>query len=263
MGSNADVINEAYAAFAKGDVPGLLELVDDGVDWVSPATLPHGGHFTGKDGVLAFFQGIGTTWESLIVEAEGVGEAEDDLVLAVVQRSRTAAERRQRRVRRRPRVHRDQRQDHEVPRVRRPRRATRWMPASAYAPDFPFSHGGRDALQPHGTHVRAGLARCRVPPRHQRVLRRHVRVERARHRAARSEVLLPQRRRRPVHPLRRVAEVHALDRATTTSACCSTTAPRSTSASRRRRRGRPRTSACRSRSTKTSSPAVSRCTRST
>ena len=84
MGSNADVINEAYAAFARGDVPGLLDLVDDGVDWVSPTTLPHGGHFTGKDGVLAFFQGIGAIWESLVVEAEGVGEAEDDLVLAVV-----------------------------------------------------------------------------------------------------------------------------------------------------------------------------------
>ena len=84
MGSNADVINEAYAAFARGDVPGLLDLVDDGVDWVSPATLPHGGHFTGNDGVLAFFQGIGTIWESLTVEAEGVGEAEDNLVLAVV-----------------------------------------------------------------------------------------------------------------------------------------------------------------------------------
>jgi ketosteroid isomerase-like protein len=84
MGTNADVINEAYAAFARGDVPGLLDLMDDGVDWVSPATLPHGGHFTGKDGVLAFFQGIGTIWESLVVEAEGVGEAEDNLVLAVV-----------------------------------------------------------------------------------------------------------------------------------------------------------------------------------
>jgi uncharacterized protein len=84
MASNADVINEAYAAFGRGDIPGLLDLVDDDVDWVSPATLPQGGHFTGKDGVLGFFQGIGAAWESLTVEAEGVGEAEDGLVLAVV-----------------------------------------------------------------------------------------------------------------------------------------------------------------------------------
>jgi ketosteroid isomerase-like protein len=87
MGTNADVVNEAYAAFAKGDVPGLLDLVGEDVDWVSPTTLPHGGHFSGKDGVLAFFQGIGAIWESLVVEAEGVGEAEDDLVLAVVHAS--------------------------------------------------------------------------------------------------------------------------------------------------------------------------------
>ena len=84
MGSNADVINDAYTAFAKGDVPGLLDLVDEGVDWESPATLPHGGHFTGKDGVLAFFQGIGAIWESLTVEADAVAEAEGGLVLAVV-----------------------------------------------------------------------------------------------------------------------------------------------------------------------------------
>ena len=87
MGTNADVVNAAYAAFAKGDVPGLLDLVDDGVDWVSPATLPHGGRFTGKDGVLAFFQGIGSIWASLVVEPEGVGETDDELVLAVVHAS--------------------------------------------------------------------------------------------------------------------------------------------------------------------------------
>ena len=85
MGSNADVVNEAYAAFGRGDIPALLELLDDRVDWVSPATLPHGGHFSGKDGVLEFFQGIGTIWESLTVEAQGVGEAEDNLVFALVQ----------------------------------------------------------------------------------------------------------------------------------------------------------------------------------
>ena len=87
MGSNADVINQAYDAFGTGDIPGLLELVDDSVDWTSPATLPHGGHFSGKAGVLEFFQGIGGTWESLTIDVEGVAEAEDNLVLAVVRGS--------------------------------------------------------------------------------------------------------------------------------------------------------------------------------
>ena len=50
MASNADAINEAYAAFARGDVPGLLDLVDDGVEWVSPATLPHGELRSGGSG---------------------------------------------------------------------------------------------------------------------------------------------------------------------------------------------------------------------
>jgi ketosteroid isomerase-like protein len=89
MAKNVDPVNEAYAAFAKGDIPALLESLSDDVDWSSPATLPHGGDFSGKDGALKFFQGIGATWESLTVEVEDIADAGDGLVVAIVQASGT------------------------------------------------------------------------------------------------------------------------------------------------------------------------------
>jgi ketosteroid isomerase-like protein len=89
MAKNVDLINSAYAAFANGDIPGLLDLVADDVEWSSPATLPHGGHFHGKDGALKFFQGIGGLWESLTVTPDAVGEGGPNLVLAVVSASGT------------------------------------------------------------------------------------------------------------------------------------------------------------------------------
>jgi uncharacterized protein len=89
MASNVDLVNGAYAAFAKGDIPGLLEALSDDVDWSSPGVLPQGGDFSGKDGALKFFQNIGAMWDSLTIEVEGVADTGDGLVLAVVSASGT------------------------------------------------------------------------------------------------------------------------------------------------------------------------------
>src|SRR5258708_24914690 len=84
MPTNSAVIESAYAAFARGDIAGVIALVDDGVEWSSPATLPQGGHFHGKEGVGQFFQAIGANWTSLELAVEGVSEAGADVVIGVV-----------------------------------------------------------------------------------------------------------------------------------------------------------------------------------
>ncbi|MFL6238477.1 MAG: nuclear transport factor 2 family protein [Actinomycetes bacterium] len=84
MGENAAVINNAYAAFGRGDIPAVIDLVDDKVDWSSPATLPQGGHFEGKGGVGQFFQGLGAAWDSLSLNVESVSDAGSDLVIGLV-----------------------------------------------------------------------------------------------------------------------------------------------------------------------------------
>jgi ketosteroid isomerase-like protein len=85
MGNNGQVVESAYAAFGRGDIPAVLDALSDDVEWSSPKTLPHGGRFHGKDGVGEFFQGIGARWSDLSLDIETVRDTGDDLVVGVVQ----------------------------------------------------------------------------------------------------------------------------------------------------------------------------------
>ena len=78
----ADTVKGIYAAFGRGDVPAILETLDEDVDWRVPETLPHGGSFTGRDEVGAFFQGIGEHWDGIQVDVEHV-VGDGALVVAV------------------------------------------------------------------------------------------------------------------------------------------------------------------------------------
>src|SRR5688500_9436369 len=89
MGNNTAVIDSAYAAFGRGDIAAVLDLLDDSIEWSSPATLPHGGEFKGKGGVGQFFQGIGDAWTGLSLDIESVSDAGDDLVIGLVRASGT------------------------------------------------------------------------------------------------------------------------------------------------------------------------------
>lgn len=87
MDSNAELVRAAYAAFAQGDIAAILDMLDESVEWSSPATLPQGGTFSGTAGVVKFFEGVGGAWESLRVQPEAVGDVGSDLVVGVIQGS--------------------------------------------------------------------------------------------------------------------------------------------------------------------------------
>jgi ketosteroid isomerase-like protein len=89
VATKAHAVQEAYEAFGRGDIPAILGLLDDGVVWSSPGTLPHGGTFKGPDEVGQFFGGLGASWEDLGLEVEAVDELAGDLVVGVVQASGT------------------------------------------------------------------------------------------------------------------------------------------------------------------------------
>jgi uncharacterized protein len=59
MGTPTEIAKQGYAAFASRDIPALLELLADDVEWRffgSPATgTPYGGTCTGKQKVAEFF----------------------------------------------------------------------------------------------------------------------------------------------------------------------------------------------------------------
>jgi ketosteroid isomerase-like protein len=84
MGANAKVVEQAYSAFGRGDIPALLALLDDDVEWTSPRTLPQGGEYRGKAEVVKFFEAVGGAWSDLALDVERVGEAGGDLVVGVV-----------------------------------------------------------------------------------------------------------------------------------------------------------------------------------
>ena len=88
MGESATaVVEAAYEAFGRGDIEGVLALLDPAVEWFAPQTLPQGGQFRGADGVLAFFQGLGGAWDPLGLEVEAVGEVGPGLVAGIVRGS--------------------------------------------------------------------------------------------------------------------------------------------------------------------------------
>ena len=60
MDSNSKLIADLYAAFARGDIPFILERISADVQFVhsdSPE-MPYGGTYKGKDGVEKFFGSI-------------------------------------------------------------------------------------------------------------------------------------------------------------------------------------------------------------
>jgi len=53
-----DTIRSAYAAFAAGDIPGVLGTFADDIVWDVPPVGDWGGTFRGKEEVLGFFAGL-------------------------------------------------------------------------------------------------------------------------------------------------------------------------------------------------------------
>lgn len=64
---NTQLVKDAYAAFGRGDVPGVLALLDDNVEWHgvigTEGVLPHAGLKQGRAAVGEFFRVLGETAE--------------------------------------------------------------------------------------------------------------------------------------------------------------------------------------------------------
>lgn len=84
MSDNTQRVTEAYECFARGDIPSLLEMMSDDVDWETPGILPQSGTFRGRDGVGEFFAGVAESWSELEVDSEDL-VADGDHVLSLGQ----------------------------------------------------------------------------------------------------------------------------------------------------------------------------------
>src|SRR5918997_6404997 len=63
--TNADVVQQAYAAYGQGDILAFLSLLADDVEWTlqGPSVIPYAGTRHGHEGVEEFFSLVGETLE--------------------------------------------------------------------------------------------------------------------------------------------------------------------------------------------------------
>ena len=64
---NLQVIHDVYAAFGRGDVPGVLAMLTDDVTWKTPGppdVIPYAGVRNGRDQVAEYFTAFGTSAET-------------------------------------------------------------------------------------------------------------------------------------------------------------------------------------------------------
>jgi ketosteroid isomerase-like protein len=75
--SDVQTVNDAYEAFARGDVPAVLAVFAEDIRWHAPDVLPHGGHVQGRDEVGTFFGRLVSTWEDFSLEILDVVDGGD------------------------------------------------------------------------------------------------------------------------------------------------------------------------------------------
>jgi len=83
MSTNSDVVLGMYAAFAAGDVPGVLGVLDPDVRWTEAEGFPYSGTYVGPDAVLAnVFAKLGSEWDGYSAVPRSF-VAEGDTVVAL------------------------------------------------------------------------------------------------------------------------------------------------------------------------------------
>ena len=88
---NVETIRGIYDAFARGDIPAIIDQLDADVAWHSPATLPWGGSERGPDGALAFFGRLGSAVDELQAETKAFLDAGDHVVVLGTHHGRSKA----------------------------------------------------------------------------------------------------------------------------------------------------------------------------
>ena len=83
MGEGLHVVQQAYEAFARRDIPALLNLVADEVDWkvVGPASLPHCSLRRNPTEVADFFTDLSSVEELTVFEPREFMEAGENVTV--------------------------------------------------------------------------------------------------------------------------------------------------------------------------------------
>ena len=83
MGAALDVVQQGYAAFGRRDIPALLKLVADEVDWyeICPPSLPYSGPRRNPAEVGEFFAAVGQVEDITVFEPTEFIEAGENVTV--------------------------------------------------------------------------------------------------------------------------------------------------------------------------------------
>ncbi|HEV7396280.1 MAG TPA: nuclear transport factor 2 family protein [Pyrinomonadaceae bacterium] len=74
-------VKAVYAAFAKGDVPGVLGFLSPQIAWTEAEGFPYGGTYNGPNAVLeGVFMRLGTEWDGFAAVPDEFIDAGDTVV---------------------------------------------------------------------------------------------------------------------------------------------------------------------------------------
>ena len=90
---NERVVQQMYAAFGRGDVPGVLDTLADDIEWriAGPSELPYAGIHRGRDEVAKFFETFGRAAEFEVFEPREYFSRGDKVVVLGHERQRVKA----------------------------------------------------------------------------------------------------------------------------------------------------------------------------
>jgi uncharacterized protein len=80
---NVEVVRGAYEAFGRQDIPAVLSIMRDDVEWHVPTVVPQGMDAEGPGGVGKFFQRLAELWQDLQVDLAGFLSSEDQVAAIV------------------------------------------------------------------------------------------------------------------------------------------------------------------------------------
>ena len=79
--TNLDIIRGAYEAFARGDVPGVLGIMEPEIAWTEAEGFPYAGTYHGPDEILnQVFMKLGTEWDGYSAVPEEFVDGGDTIV---------------------------------------------------------------------------------------------------------------------------------------------------------------------------------------
>ena len=81
---NVELAREAYGAYNREGINGILEYLDPAVEWRNPIESPNAGVFVGPEGVLEWQRMVDEAYEEMHFEPERIEELPDGRILAVL-----------------------------------------------------------------------------------------------------------------------------------------------------------------------------------